>query len=326
MDLSIIIVNWKSCAFLADCLASIYAIPLRISFEIIVIDNASLDDCGRMLSQRFPEVRFLQSKENLGFARANNSAFSSSIGATVCFLNPDTIIQGAALQTLYDALHTISGAGAVGALLLNGDGSLQTSCVLPFPTILNQAMDIEWLRQRFPSAKLFGAAAVFSKKKAPQMVEAISGACIMVRRKIFIDVGMFSTEYFMFAEDIDLCRKVNNAGRKVYLINEAKITHFGGGSSKEQKNRLFSALLIRESNYLLLRKFCGRRYALLYRVSLGACALVRIAGLLLYLVPAVVTGRAIGILAIMQRWFNLLLWAAGIMRAPHPLIKGKTNA
>jgi len=326
MDLSIIIVNWKSADFLFDCLTSIYATPLRVSFEIVVIDNASFDGCERILSQQFTNVKFLQSNSNLGFAGANNKAFAVSVGATVCFLNPDTVLRGAALQTLYEALQTISNAGAVGALLFNEDGSLQTSCVLPFPTILNQALDVEWLRRRFPRAGLFGIDAIFTEKKAPQTVEAVSGACIMISRKNFIEIGMFSTEYFMFSEDIDLCRKLTIAGRKVYLINEAEIVHFGGGSSKEQKNRLFSALLIRESNYRLLSKFRGSGYALLYRMSLGGCALVRLAGLFLYLTPAVITGRSQNIIDIIRRWWNLLLWAVGTEIVPNPFNTGKGNS
>lgn len=326
MDLSIIIVNWKSAAFCTDCLTSIYASPLRIDFEVVVIDNASFDGCDRMLSQRFPETHFLQSKVNVGFAGANNLAFSSTTGTTVCFLNPDTLIRGMALQTLYDALNGIPDAGAVGALLFNGDGSLQTSCVLPFPTVLNQALDIEWLRRRIPRAGLFGATAIYSKKKEPQIVEALSGACIMLRRTTFLEIGMFSTEYFMYAEDIDLCRKVRIARKKNYLINAAEIVHFGGGSSNEQEDRLFSALLMRESNYRLLCKFRGRGYALLYRLSLGVAALVRLAGLLLCLAPAIITGRGGRSVDIAQRWWNLLTWAVGITRVPHPLYTGAHDA
>ena len=325
MDMSIVIVNWKSADFLADCLTSIYAVPLRISFEIVVIDNASFDGSERLLARRFPEVRFLQSSENLGFAGANNLAFLSSTGSTVCFLNPDTVIRGAALQTLYDALHDISDAGAVGALLLNGDGSLQTSCVLPFPTILNQALDIEWLRRRLPRAKLFGAAAIFSKIKEPQAVEAISGACIMISRTVFLKIGMFSTRYFMYAEDIDLCAKVRRAGYKVYLANEAEIVHFGGGSSNKQKDRLFSALLMRESNFLFLRAFRGYGYALLYRLSLGGMGLIRIAGLLLWLMPSFITGRVCSTAGILRRWWHLSLWAAGLKRLPHSVFMGTPN-
>ena len=317
MDLSIIIVNWNSAAYCADCITSIYASRIRSSFEIIVIDNASFDGCDRMLESEFPRVRFIQGKTNAGFARANNLAFSESTGGTVCFLNPDTKVHGAALQTLYDSLEKIPAAGAVGALLFNGDGTRQTSCVLPFPTVLNQAFDMEWLRKRFPRANLFGARAIFSEAKMPQAVEAVSGACIMLPRKTFLDVGMFSPEYFMYAEDIDLCHKIRMAGNEVYLINEAEITHFGGASSKEQKN-FSGAVLLRESNYRMLRKFRGYGYALLYRLSLGAMGTIRIAALLACLAPAAVAGHGHTVFPILKRWWNLLKWATGMHKSPLP--------
>jgi N-acetylglucosaminyl-diphospho-decaprenol L-rhamnosyltransferase len=317
MELSIIIVNWKSSAYLADCLASIGAAPLRVSHEIVVVDNASNDGCEGMLSRHFPAVKYLQSATNLGFAAANNLAFTASAGAVVCFLNPDTIVRETALQALYDALTDIDDAGAVGALLLNGDGSPQTSCVLPFPTIMNQMLDFEWLRKRFPRARFHGGASIFSDKTEPQPVEAVSGACIMMPRAVFLNAGMFSTEYFMYAEDIDLCRKVRMSGRKVYLVNAARIVHFGGASSREQKSNLFGALLMRESNFRLLRKFRGHRYALFYRLSLCAAGLLRIGALLVFLAPAALIGNLSSIVPIIRRWWHVVLWAAGGERVSH---------
>lgn len=317
MDLSIIIVNWKSADYCADCLASIYASKIRVSFEIIVIDNASFDGCDLMLEKQFPNVRFVQGKTNAGFAKANNEAFLHATGDKLCFLNPDTEIRGEALQTLYDSFERNPTAGALGALLFNGDGSVQTSCVLPFPTLLNQALDMEWLRKCFPLANLFGMRAIFSKIKAPQSVEAISGACIMLQRKTFIEIGMFSSEYFMYAEDIDLCHKIRMTGKTILLINAAEITHFGGGSSKNRKSMLFGAVLLRESNFKLLRKFRGHGYALLYRLSMGGMGLIRLAGLLLFLAPAIATGRGRPVYGTMQRWWHLLGWALGIHAKSH---------
>jgi len=317
MDLSIIIVNWKSAAYCAECIQSIYKSGFDGTFEIIVIDNASYDGCDRMLEKNFPEVRFIQGETNAGFARANNLAFSHSSGDIVCFLNPDTKIQGNALQLLFDSLLEIDSAGAVGALLLNGDGSLQTSCVLPFPTLLNQALDMEWLRKLFPLSKIFGAQAIFSKIKSPQSVEAISGACIMLHRKKFIEIGKFSPEYFMYAEDIDLCHKIQMTGKNIFLINAAEIIHYGGGSSKDQKSSIPGAILMRESNYKMLRKFRGIGYALLYRVSTASMGMLRIFGLLLFLGPATATGKGRKVMHIISRWGHLFSWAIGVSRLPN---------
>ena len=101
MDLSIIIVNWNSKEYLRKCIASILAETHGIEFEIVVIDNASFDGCDEMLRQCYPQVRFIQSDRNLGFAKANNVAFKESSGQNLLFLNPDTEIEGVAIETLY---------------------------------------------------------------------------------------------------------------------------------------------------------------------------------------------------------------------------------
>src|SRR5437899_604588 len=121
MDLSIIIVNWNSATFLRACLHSIYATSATVSFEVIVIDNASYDGAEMMVRREFPNVTFIQSKSNLGFAGANNVAFASSRGRNILFLNPDTEVIGNALNVMCSALDAIPDAGAVGCKLLNSD-------------------------------------------------------------------------------------------------------------------------------------------------------------------------------------------------------------
>jgi GT2 family glycosyltransferase len=311
MELSIIIVNWKSSALLVDCLHSIYAKPPSISFEIIVIDNASFDGCDAILAENFQDVRFIQSKVNLGFSGANNSAFLQSTGETVCFLNPDTIVCDNALQKLFDALHSLPDAGAAGALLRNTDKTMQTSCILPFPTIFNQSLDTEMLRTMLPHSSLFGMKALYSHDNTPKQVEALSGACIMVSRAVFTQVGMFSADYFMYAEDIDLCTKIRNSDRCVYFIKSAEIIHIGGGSSKEQKNRLFAALVMRESNYRLVKKFKGPLYAQFFKYAISASALIRISIMAGLLLPAMITGRTSKIREAIDRWWHIVRWTIG---------------
>src|SRR5207244_4459504 len=96
-DLSIIIVNWKSAAFVRRCVASIYANTTGVNLEIVVVDNASFDGCGEMIRKEFPAVHFIESQENVGFARGNNLGFERSTARTLLFLNPDTEVVGTAL-------------------------------------------------------------------------------------------------------------------------------------------------------------------------------------------------------------------------------------
>src|SRR6185437_5827826 len=160
-NLSIIIINWRSQAFVRDCLTSICANIGSLTHEILVVDNASFDGCEEMVRSEFPHVHFIQSQDNLGFAAANNLAFAQSTGRNILFLNPDTEIRGAAIQELVSALECLPDAGLVGARLLNSDGSLQTTCITAIPIILNQTLNSRYLRRTFPRWKIWGMRALF---------------------------------------------------------------------------------------------------------------------------------------------------------------------
>ena len=134
MKLSIIIINWNSALFLRKCLASVYLNAPSVSFEVLVVDNASYDGCAEMVQSEFPEVRFFQSEENLGFGRANNFAVERSLGAALLFLNSDTEVIGPAVSRLLGCLRSRPNAGAVGAKLLNPDATVQESCIQSFPS------------------------------------------------------------------------------------------------------------------------------------------------------------------------------------------------
>src|SRR6185312_9935428 len=150
VELSIIIVNWRSAAFLRKCLATIYETTHAIDFETVVVDNASFDGAAEMLAAEFPQVRFVQSEKNLGFAGANNLGFRNSVGENLLLLNPDTEIIGSAIPAMLSLLRFTPDAGIIGCKLLNSDGTIQTSCVQRFPSILNQALDADYLRLKFP--------------------------------------------------------------------------------------------------------------------------------------------------------------------------------
>src|SRR5271170_2135321 len=245
-ELSVIIVNWNSAEFVCGCIRSIRQHTTGLICEIIVIDNASYDGCDKVLQVDDLGVTYLQSDRNLGFAKANNLAFEASRGTSLLFLNPDTEVVGPAILTLYRALHQLPAAGVVGSKLLNHDGSLQKSCIQSFPTILNQVLDSEYLVRKWPRSKLWGMAPLYRPTDHPEVVEMISGACLMLKREVFQKVGRFSEDYFMYTEDADLCYKVCRAGWKNYYVPEASVVHFGGGSSKQAVSN-FSAIIMRES-------------------------------------------------------------------------------
>ena len=314
IELSIVIVNWKSREFLEKCLRSIYSNQGDLKYEIIVIDNASFDGCKEMLESRFPDVIFIQSNENLGFAGANNLAYNRSRGENILFLNPDTEIQGDALQTLLHTLQITPDAGMVGAKLLNSDYTLQTTCITALPSITNQALASNYLRNRFPGWSIWGMRPLYAEAPKTSQVDAISGACMLAKREILDRIGGFTTDYFMYAEDMDLCIKVNKTGAKIYYVPEAVVVHHGGGSSSSHSESNFSSVMQRESLAKFFELHRGRGYALLYRTSTAIISVMRMTVIVL---SSPVTIWKDGYLPFYKRankWSSILRWAFDVSR------------
>jgi GT2 family glycosyltransferase len=314
-EISVIIVNWNSKEFVRQCLRSLQQHCPTTSFEVIVVDGASFDGCGQMLAKEFPEVRFVQSQENLGFGRCNNLGAQQARGQALLFLNPDTELLEDSLAVLLSRLRSLPQAGAVGCKLLNKDRSLQTSCVQSFPTVLNQVIDSHFLRSRFPRWHLWGMQALYQGHDEPAEVEVISGACMMIDRMVFEKVAGFSDEFFMFGEDLDLCFKIRNAGFKVYCAPETSIVHHGGGSTRQYSGN-FSNVSMRDSVHRFLRRHRGAATATVYRAAMALNAATRlILALPLLLTPGHgVVRHGAGSL---RKWFSILQWGLG-NPAPRP--------
>lgn len=308
--LSVIIVNWNSKDYLQKCLRSIERHCQRRDLEIIVVDGASYDGCGEMLAAEFPSVIFVQSTENIGFARANNLGAHSAKGDFLLLLNPDTEFIEDSISTMLDALNILPDAGAIGCRLLNADRSIQTTSILTFPTILNRTLDSEFLRRSFPT--LWGMGPLFSGKTEPAQVEAVSGACILVRRELFEKVGGFTESYFMYCEDVDLCFKLQSTGLKNYHLPTTTIVHFGGGSSSHSVSN-FSTIMMRESWYQFLRTNRGLGIALSYRFCMLLSALSR----MLCIGPLLLFGNRVIRHGPRSwcKWFAVLRWSLGLESA-----------
>lgn len=316
IDLSIIIVNWNSKDYLQACLASILADTAGIDYEIIVVDSGSFDGCGEMLKSTYPSVRFTQSQHNLGFARANNLGARSARGNVLLFLNPDTEIRGRAIERMQGRLLELPKAGVVGCRLLNSDGTLQTSCVQPLPTILNQVLNADILLRLFPTIGLWTSARRFEGVPSSVPVEAISGACMMIRRQVFDQLGGYSTDYFMYAEDLDLCYKARASGFTNYYIAGAEIVHHGGGSTRKGRSR-FADVMIPESISRLLKKTRGESYSFLYRLALSGTAGLRLALLGLGLPAAMLARRTSAWSGAVSKWWAILRWGIGLEKWVH---------
>lgn len=316
IDLSIVTVNWNSVDYLRECFSSIYRFTQGLTFEIIVVDNASpirdVDDLG----VQFPETRIIKSDTNLGFAGANNLGFKHSVGTYVLFLNPDTVLQSPAINQMVDHIRSLPNAGILGCKLLNTDLSVQLSSIQKFPKILNQVLDIEFLQLRWPGCPLWDISPLMSDSQHPVEVDMISGACMLMRREVFATVNMFSEDYFMYAEDIDLNYKVKKAGYTNYYVGDTRIVHHGGGSSSRQKVNQYKTIMKYRAMRLYYRKNRGSSYEVLYRAALGASAAGRLLFLgLMYLFGNVAWKRSTVSMAA-EKWKIILKWALGRYESP----------
>jgi len=231
-DVSIIIVNWNTRALLADCLESVARTTGDLKVELIVVDNASTDDSQAMVRQRFPHVRLIVNQKNVGFARANNRGMATSHGRYVLLLNSDTLAAPGALYALVRLADTEPRAGIIGAQLLNPDGSFQVSYA-PFPNLWQEFMVLSgvgrllygpWYPSRGPE-----------EEKGPQVVDYVAGACMLVRREAFEDVGGLDEAYFMYAEEVDWCYAMRQEGWQVWYQPAAEVIHLGSGSSRSRR-------------------------------------------------------------------------------------------
>jgi N-acetylglucosaminyl-diphospho-decaprenol L-rhamnosyltransferase len=317
---SIIIVNWRSRDYLRACLESIARERDRGSYEVLVVDNDPEDGCEAMLKEQFPHVRYLQSATNLGFARANNLAAAESCGSYILFLNPDTEICEGAIQTLAAALDTHPEVGMAGARLLNTDRTLQTTCVTAIPNVLNQTLNFRWLQRTFPKWSIWGMRALYRPTKTPCPVEAISGACMLIRREVAAQVGGFSTDYFMYAEDMDLCVKVAKAGYTILYVPEAEIVHHGGGSSSRRQESHFSSIVTRESLMRFFTLHRGPSYARVCRTVMAVVCAVRLS-LLALVSPMVLHPRGARFLRrAWTKWLSILAWCVGWRTFSQPVV------
>lgn len=225
IDISIIIVNWNTRALLKNCLDSIRSTASGLSYEIIVVDNASSDGSIEMVWQDFPGVRLLVNETNRGFGAANNQALRIMRGRYALLLNSDTALTNGAVAELLNFMDGQSDAAMACGQLLNADGSKQHSFAT-FPTLVTLTANLPVLEYLFP--KLYP-----SKRydyENPIEVDSGIGACLMVRRSAIEAVGMFDERYFFFFEETDLAFSMRRAGWKIYYVPTARIYHLQGQS------------------------------------------------------------------------------------------------
>lgn len=233
MDVSIIIVNYKTAQSALATVDSIYRFTQDITFEIIVADNASGDvDCQLLHSDK--RIRVIELPSNLGFGRANNVASQCATGKYLFFLNPDTLLLNNAVKILAKYLDQHAQTGIVGGNLYDAQGQPTHSYHRLQPGILSE---LDFACGQFIRKLLYGKNAQFNHTTLPINVAMITGADLMIRRDIFNQIGGFDEQFFMYNEDADLCLRISQIGYQITNIPSAHITHLEGQSSADKLQR-----------------------------------------------------------------------------------------
>jgi N-acetylglucosaminyl-diphospho-decaprenol L-rhamnosyltransferase len=261
--ISLIVLNWNTRDLLAHCLDSIEQHKGELQLEIIVVDNASTDGSQAMLKQRYSQLRLISNQQNVGFAKANNQAMRVAHGEYFLLWNSDAFATPEAIQNLLHLAEKNPRAGIVGAQLRNADNTFQAS-YSRFPNQLREFLILTGLGRT-----LFGHAYPSlgpEEEKGPQIVDYVEGACLLVRRQAFQDVGGFDEGYFMYAEEVDWCYSMAKHGWQVWYQPEARVIHLGGASSAGRRTHREADLY--RSRIRFFRKHYGNRSAQLLKTQI----------------------------------------------------------
>lgn len=228
--LSVVIVNWNARQLTTDCIESIYRNKLSDknagSIEIILIDNGSSDDSVFEISEKFPGVRILSNKENLGYAVACNQGMRIARGKYVLLLGNDTVLKGDALESCVNFLDNESSCGAVGCRLIYPSGELQGNCKR-FPKLRNAFYTYLSLnRLNYDYDMLW-----FDYGSTTE-VEQIATTFLMIRNEQLKKIGYFDEQYRILYNDVDLCRKIRETGYRIFFLHTAEVIHHGCHSTK----------------------------------------------------------------------------------------------
>ena len=269
--LSVFIVTYNSAPLLRFCLDSLRAQTLVADLEVIVVDNASRDESVAIIRADYPEVLLIVSDVNLGFGNANNKALEIATGHYLVLLNPDAVLPPDALAKAVEHMEENVDAGMGGGLLQDPQGNWQPSARL-FPSLLNDGLTISGLAYHFAGSRFFGRFdRTWANPLTAEAVDWVPGAFAIMPRHLIVQISLFDPRFFLYYEEVDLCRRIHKAGFKVYYWPDLVITHIGGASSETVDELAFSSsgkqltLWRMRSQLLYYRKWHGLVYSWLVK-------------------------------------------------------------
>ncbi len=267
MDLSIIILSYKSKTDLKRLLPSVFSSQTKYSFEVIVVDNGSNDGTYEWLeSYKLKAISYkLIRNINTGFAAGNNLGIKQAVGEYILLLNPDTKIENNTLEAMLDFMESKPEVGISGCKVIKPDGSLDLACRRKFPNPWNSFKRLFLLSRA--DYNLTG-----EDENKSMEVDSVMGAFLLVRRSVMQKIGLLDEEFFMYGEDLDWCWRCKDAGFKVWYYPKVLITHYKGSSSSKIAFRALK--WFHDAMWIFYRKHYQKNYPLLFNwlVFLGIYA------------------------------------------------------
>ncbi len=230
-ELSILIVTFNSARVIGQVLSTLRAQCDGLAHEVVVVDNASRDSTADLVAREHPQVRLIRSAENLGFGRGNNLAASQARGRVLLLLNPDAVPEDGAIEEALAAFQREPALSLAGGRLLGEDGHDQPSARL-FPSLLNELLVISGLAARLPQSRFFGRFdRTWADPSARAAVDWVPGAFMFIRAEVFRALGGFDPRFFLYYEEVDLCRRAHLCGHLVWYL-PVRALHVGGLSAR----------------------------------------------------------------------------------------------
>lgn len=234
-ELSVVIVSYNTRDLTRECLQYACREAQGISTEILLVDNNSSDGSQVMVETEFPQVKLLRSSVNLGFGAANNLALEVVQGRYIVLLNTDAFLSPGSLPIALDHMTANPRAALGGARLVGRDLSWQPSARM-FPHVISDFLVLTGLAAKFPKSKLFGHFdRTWADPLQPSQADWVPGAFSIIRADVLRAVGFFDPRFFMYGEEVDLCRRIKMAGHEVWYWPDIVVVHIGGESSRHLK-------------------------------------------------------------------------------------------
>ncbi|MBS1821271.1 MAG: glycosyltransferase family 2 protein [Acidobacteria bacterium] len=237
-DASIIIVSFNTREVLRECLDSVICESAGFRIEILIVDNNSSDGSPEMIERDFPQVKLIRSAVNLGFGAANNLALEQAKGRYYVLLNSDAFFQKDALKRAIEHMDEQPGCGLGGSRLIGRDGSWQPSS-RSFHSIVRDLVVMTGLAYKFPRSRFFGHFdRTWADRDQPASVDWVPGAFSIIRPSALARTGLFDPAFFLYYEEVDLCRRIKDAGYSIWYWPDVVVVHIGGESSRQLKTTL----------------------------------------------------------------------------------------